>query len=101
MRLPNTRFDPGVIEEIRRLIEIEDRGVRETARLLNVSRGTVWRVVMARRDTGEFRRLAKPRHCPRHGLVTIWPCVACAAEEVLTSGTHPPCRLAYSGNRVS
>ncbi len=27
----------------------------------------------------EFKRLVKPKACPVHGPVTVWPCVACQA----------------------
>ncbi len=61
--------------------------VREIARLVQCSRSQAgyyviyWREREAKRR-GELstRRLNTPKKCPKHGRITIWPCVACAAE---------------------
>ncbi len=66
--------------------------VREIARLVRCSRSQAghyviyWREREAKRR-GELstRRLNTPRKCPKHGRITIWPCVACAAEAVTNS----------------
>jgi hypothetical protein len=31
--------------------------------------------------TIEFVQLAKPRRCPKHGLVSVWPCVVCSSTQ--------------------
>lgn len=61
--------------------------IREIARRVGCSRSQAghyviyWREREARRR-GEIapRRLNTPRRCPVHGRLSIWPCVACAAE---------------------
>ena len=30
--------------------------------------------------TIDFVELAKPRRCPKHGLVRVWPCVICSSK---------------------
>jgi hypothetical protein len=31
--------------------------------------------------TIDFVPLAKPRRCPQHGLVSVWPCVICSSTQ--------------------
>lgn len=77
-------------KEVRRLRELHGYSVRVTARQLGLSKTAVGRLSRARflkvQDQGgtEVRpqELKKPRRCPRHGLVRIWPCVACAADPI-------------------
>jgi hypothetical protein len=51
------------------------------------SRSTIYRLrdMIERRianEAGDFcpRRLNGAKRCPKHGLVNVWPCVACEAE---------------------
>lgn len=68
--------------------------VREIARRVQCSRSQAghyvifWREREAKRR-GELstRRLNTPRKCPKHGRITIWPCVACAAETAAKTRT--------------
>jgi len=77
-------------KEVQRLREIHGYTVRLTARELGLSKTAVGRWSRARflkvQDQGgtEVRpvELKTPRRCPRHGLVRIWPCVACAADPI-------------------
>ncbi len=48
----NQRLDTSLIARIIHCVEVEDRGIRETARMLGVGRGCVYRYV-SRRRTGE------------------------------------------------
>lgn len=77
-------------KEIQRLRELHGYTVRLTAQELGLSKTAVGRWSRARflkvQDQGgtEVRpqELKSPRRCPRHGLVRIWPCVACAADPI-------------------
>lgn len=57
------------------------------ARLVRVSKATVGRVAKdirhrQLRRSGEFHPepTKSAKRCPKHGLLKVWPCVACAAE---------------------
>lgn len=72
-------------EEIRDLADAYP--VREIAKRVGCSRSQAghWVIFWREREAakrGELstRRLNTPRRCPVHGPLTIWPCVACAAE---------------------
>lgn len=74
--------------EIRRLRELEGLPIRTIAGKVGRSKTVVGLVVRRRflavQDQGgkqirpEFLKV--PRRCPRHGLVRLWPCVACQAD---------------------
>jgi len=76
--------------EILRLRFNDGQSIRHIARTVGISRSYVGRVTKAEieryADLGGIAvrplRLAHPRRCPVHGLVRLWPCVACAATEL-------------------
>lgn len=78
---------PSKRKEILRLLMDSDLSTRAIARRVGVSQRTVCyhakKIRIAnRREAGEFqpRELSQPRRCPIHGLVNVWPCVACESE---------------------
>lgn len=74
--------------KIRRMREVDGMSLRAIAREMGIGKSTVWvwaqRRLEAVADQGGVVvrpvRVRRPRRCPRHGLLTLWPCVACAAE---------------------
>lgn len=83
-------------EQIRGAIQaVRDQGAtfRQAAQQYQMSRTAVHRYVSARRRAAidaagelkledgnrEFSRHKRSWHCPEHGRVNVWPCVACAA----------------------
>jgi hypothetical protein len=76
----------------RRILDLlrEGRGRLWIARQLGVGVRTVQRRVdILRREeddeeTIDFREV-RGKVCPRHGALTVWPCVQCAAEEARRS----------------
>lgn len=79
------QLDPRQQSEIRRRREEEGQSIREIARAMGLPKSKVGRFsrrvfldVMADEDEVGFVD-ASPRRCPVHGMVTVWPCVACAA----------------------
>jgi transposase-like protein len=81
--------------EIIRLVERQGLPIKRAAAKAGVGRMQAWRLIQNHRDqllaeaTEDLvpKKLAEPRRCPRHGLVRLWPCVACAAEG-LQGNTH-------------
>jgi hypothetical protein len=86
-------------EQIRGAIQaVRDQGAtfRQAAQQYQMSRTAVHRYVSARRraaidSAGDvqfvegnrlFSRHKRSWHCPEHGRVTVWPCVACQALAV-------------------
>ena len=75
-------------KQIRRLLLETNASVRVIAAEVGVSHRTVcyhakkWRQNQER-EAGSFQpvNLSQPRHCKIHGMVTIWPCVACEASK--------------------
>lgn len=71
-----------------RMVEIDGLSIKRAAVAAGVGRMQAWRLIQARREKELSEatedlvpvQQKKPRRCPRHGLVTLWPCVACAAE---------------------
>lgn len=72
-----------------RLVEVDGLSIKRAATAAGVGRMQAWRLIQRRRerqlqqgtdDDFEPVSLKQPRRCPRHGMVTLWPCVACAAE---------------------
>lgn len=77
---------PGQQAEAARLVEIEGLSMASAAVQIGASEMQVWRVVSRRRAesvarVGEFRpiRVRHGKRCPKHGIVYLWPCVACRA----------------------
>lgn len=74
--------------EIVRLIEEEGLSQNAAGRKTGAGRMQVSRLMQRRRaaivsDASEELRpetLREPRRCPSHGMVTLWPCLMCAAE---------------------
>lgn len=71
--------------EIRRRREDKGQSIREIAREMGLPKSKVGRFarrvfldVLADDDEVGFQD-SGPQRCPVHGLVTVWPCVACAA----------------------
>lgn len=76
--------------ELLRLREIEGLPIRSVALAMGISKTTVgrWsreRYLRVQDDGGTAvtpSMLKVPRGCPRHGLIRLWPCVACAADPI-------------------
>ncbi|MEM9367521.1 MAG: helix-turn-helix domain-containing protein [Planctomycetota bacterium] len=76
-------------DRIRRMREVDGRTIRDIAKELGLPPSTVggWsrRFLESVEDEGGTAvkpvRLRIPRRCPVHGLVDLWPCVACQAEK--------------------
>lgn len=74
--------------KIRRLRESEGLSVRQIAQQMNRPTSTIgdWarkRFCEVADEGGEGPKILKePRRCPRHGLVRLWPCVACLADPI-------------------
>jgi transposase len=76
--------------EIQRLRELHGLPIRAVAARLGISKTTAGRWSRARflavQDSGgqtvRPQQLKTPKRCPRHGLVLLWPCVACAADPI-------------------
>jgi hypothetical protein len=73
---------------IRRMILHTNLGPSEIATKLQLrSRMPIYRIIWKMREKAErqgadeqFEPVAtSPKRCPVHGMVTVWPCVACAA----------------------
>ena len=72
----------------RRIVKLLESGfgIRRTARLVGVGvrtvqrRADLLRVADLAPNEVDFRRTVIKRRCPEHGMVGIWPCVACAAR---------------------
>ena len=77
-------------QEIRRLRELEGLPIRTVAVQLGVSKSTVGRWSRARylnvQDEGgtevQPEMLKQAKRCPRHGMVRLWPCIACQADPI-------------------
>lgn len=75
-------------EEVRRLREIEGLPIRTVAHAMGRSKSSIgeWarrRFVQVQNEGGSGPELLKvPKRCPRHGLVRLWPCVACQADPI-------------------
>lgn len=72
--------------EIRRLLMSSDLSHKEIAERVGCSKHSVWLRAeeMRKKQTdkaGDFqpKQSNVAKRCPVHGLVTVWPCVACAA----------------------
>ncbi len=87
IRYAGRHLTQAMKDEIRRLREIEGLPIRKIAQRLGVSK-TVVGVWSRRRYLAVQRQggttvvpvpLKTPKRCPVHGLVRLWPCVACAA----------------------
>ena len=77
------------ISEIRRMLLKTNLTPMEIARSLNMkSRSSIYRIrnamlSKAKKKAGEFQPKEESvvRRCEKHGLVNVWPCVACEAEK--------------------
>lgn len=82
------RLSKRTLAEIRRLLMREGCTPVEIQRRLKLrSRTTIYCLLAEMRraeekKAGEFqpRETSEVRRCPKHGLLTVWPCVACEAE---------------------
>jgi transposase len=79
---------PAKRKEISRLLLESDLSTRAIARRVGVSQRTVCYHakkirVENHREAGEFQpvELQEVRRCPVHGLVNVWPCVACESSK--------------------
>lgn len=85
-------------EKAGQLFDQATLSTRQIARAVKAAKSTIarWRrVYLDRQAQAEDsasaalfrpRRLRKARHCPVHGLVQVWPCVACAAVKETRTG---------------
>lgn len=82
------RLNKKTLAEIKRLLLQKGLTPREIERQLGLaSRHPIYCMIAqmrreAEKTAGEFqpRATTETRRCPKHGLVNVWPCVACAAE---------------------
>ena len=79
---------PSKRKEILRLLLDSDLPTRAIARRVGVSQRTVCYHakklrIANRREAGDFQpvELDVVRRCPVHGLVNVWPCVACESGQ--------------------
>lgn len=79
------QLDPKQEKEIRRRRDELGQSIREIGREMNLPKSKVgrfvrrvWLDMLDDEDEIGFED-AGPRRCPVHGLVTVWPCVACMA----------------------
>lgn len=82
-------LSPRTDAAIRRRLREARHTLRRIAALCGVSVKSVWLRSRQELDrAGEFRPrgIRVARRCPRHGLVKLWPCVACAAEAARGTG---------------
>lgn len=83
---------PKTDAEIRRRLRAARHTLRRIAELSRVSFGSVSRRSRQMTDRGSTFRpkgIRVPRRCPRHGLIKIWPCVACVAEAAAGKRSAP------------
>lgn len=85
-RLPSV--SPLARKQILALLMATNMSYAGIARLVRVSKATVGRVAKhirhrQMRRLGEFQpeESKAVKRCPIHGLVNVWPCVACAADQ--------------------
>ncbi|MGB7325954.1 MAG: hypothetical protein WBD31_13850 [Rubripirellula sp.] len=75
--------------EVNRQRIIDGRSIRQIAAAMNLPKSKIGRCVQSQFsrvvDTGGTRvsprKLRSPKRCPEHGLVRLWPCVACEGEK--------------------
>ncbi|TWU66433.1 helix-turn-helix domain-containing protein [Crateriforma conspicua] len=87
---PGKHLSDSEKQTIRRLREQEGLPIRAIAIRMGRSKTAVGVHVRRRfekvQDEGgtevKPKMLKVPRRCPRHGLVRMWPCVACAADPI-------------------
>lgn len=90
IRYAGKHLTPEEKEQLRRLRELEGLPIRKIATQMGIGKSTVGRWSRARflkvQDEGgkavRPAELKTPKRCPRHGLMRLWPCVACAAEPI-------------------
>lgn len=90
IRYPGKHMTDAERVEVKRLRELEGLPIRAIAIRTGLSKTTVGnysrRQFLKIQNQGgnevapEFLKV--PRRCPRHGLVRLWPCVACAADPI-------------------
>lgn len=101
LRYPNQYASPEQQNQVLQLVETDDVSIRQAARVAGISRSAAHRVIARKRSAicdqavateASFRsdkkksrpiapRVVRPYRCPTHGMVTLMPCVACAADE--------------------
>ncbi|WP_145176800.1 hypothetical protein [Rubripirellula lacrimiformis] len=75
--------------EVNRQRIIDGRSIRQIAAAMGLPKSKIGRCVQSQFsrvvDTGGThvspRNLRRPKRCPEHGLVRLWPCVACEGEK--------------------
>lgn len=84
---------PSVEEQQKAIRTVIDRGLtfRQAARATGLSKTAVHRMVQRKRralaDSAGPARFEEQFHvCPKHGRLTLWPCVACMAEAARKNG---------------
>jgi hypothetical protein len=88
IRYPGKHMTEAEKAEVKRLRELEGLPIRAIALRIGVSKTTVGnfsrrqflKVQSQGGDEVAPEFLKVPKRCPRHGLVRLWPCVACAAD---------------------
>lgn len=92
-RLP--LVSPLARKQILTLLLATNLSYAHIARLVRVSKATVGRVAKdirerQRKRVGSFQpdESKRVKRCSKHGLVNIWPCVACVAEQSKSTRTN-------------
>lgn len=102
LRYPNQYASAEQQRQVLHLVETEDVSIRAAARTAGVSRSAAHRIIAKKRNamadqaiateakmrrgkSANAQRVVAPRavrpyRCPTHGMVTLSPCVACAAS---------------------
>lgn len=83
--------------EVRRNLELlvrqGDKSITEIALELQLAKSTVCDERRRQLDSGltfRPRKKREPVRCPKHGLVYLWPCIACTAEAAKACPTAIP-----------
>lgn len=114
LQLPPCRgrkIPPEKAKRINELLTRTNKSPSDIQRELGLaSRSTIYRARdkmrrRAERKAGAFQpiRSQKPKRCPVHGLVHVWPCVACMAQgvhHIELKPTRPSSASATSPNRL-
>lgn len=82
IRFRGAALTPRERQNIERLLRQGKMTQRAIARRSNRALGTVNNVARRaelRSGRKRFKRLRRPVRCPKHGLIYLWPCVACEA----------------------
>lgn len=106
-RRTHTMLAKSQNRRIRRLLMQTDFTRRKIASIVGCAKSTVdlrckrMRRRAVRGAETELRLMDAPGDCPKHGKISVWPCVACAAEKARRQGRQSGERRKRGGSRGS